>query len=231
MTSVSSVQIRRRVLDAWLHDLRVGWGERAERSVSAITPVIARGQLGDLHTIGHQLATDGHQLDEMLAWFRLLASQSRSFRHLLERGGIINLASGWADGVLHHEYGTQSVTPFEVLRLRLREQVELANSIGAAPGHQLALVVIESSGTAEVTARIATHVRGVFTSGETMAATPSGKLLVLVHRDREVRRRTLRLADVIRHDDQLHSAPVRVWIEPLAMTAEHVDSHLQGLWS
>jgi hypothetical protein len=35
----------------------------------------------------------------------------------------------------------------------------------------------------------------------------------------------------MRHDDQLRGTPVRVWIEPLAMTAEHVDSHLLGLAS
>ena len=36
--------------------------------------------------------------------------------------GVVNLASGWADGVLHHEFGAHSVAPFEVLRLRLRQQ-------------------------------------------------------------------------------------------------------------
>ena len=62
-------------------------------------------------------------------------------------------------------------------------------------------------------------------------ATPSGKLLVLVRRDDGLRSRTLRLADAMRHDDQLDGPPVRVWIEPLSMAAEHIDSHLVGLAS
>ncbi|MGB8857672.1 MAG: hypothetical protein WCC60_00375 [Ilumatobacteraceae bacterium] len=225
------MQIRRRALDAWLHDLRVGWGERAFRSVDAITPVVAVGQLGDLHTIGHHLATEGQQLDDVLTWFRLLATRSRAFRHLLERGGIINLASGWADGVLHQEYGAQAVAPFEVLRLRLQQQVELTSSLGESPGTHLALVVIECHGAPDCAARVTHHARATFSAGETIAATPSGKLLVLVHRDQDVRRRTLRLADALRHDDQLRGSPVRVWIEPLAMAAEHIDSHLLGLAS
>ena len=218
-------------MDTWLHDLRVGWGERAHRSASAISPVVALGQVGDLHTIGHQLAADGHALDDVLAWFRALATHSRQFRHLLERGGVVNLASGWAEGVLQQDYGTHSVAPFEVLRLRLQQQVALTRSLGEAPGTRLALVVVEADGSADCVARVAQHARDTFSTGETMAATPTGKFLVLVHRDHDVRRRTLRLTDAMRHDDQLRGTPVRVWIEPLAMAAEHVDSHLLGLAS
>jgi len=225
------VQVRRRILDAWLHDLRVGWGERAYRSVSAVSPVIALGQVGDLHMVGHQLASDGHSLDDVLAWFHLLAAQSRQFRHLVQLGGVINLASGWTDGVLHHDYGTHAVAPFEVLRLRLRQQVERSRSLGEAPGRHLALVVIETDGSADCAERVTQHARAMFSAGETMAATPTGKLLILVDRNHDLRRRTLRLTDALRHDDQLRGAPVRVWIEPLAMTAEHVDSHLLGLAS
>ena len=225
------MQVRRRILDAWLHDLRVGWGERAYRSVSAISPVLALGNVGDLHTIGHQLASEGHALDDVLSWFDLLATQSRPVRNMLQQGGVVNLASGWADGVLHHEFGAHSVAPFEVLRLRLRQQVELTHSLGEAPGRHLALVVIETDGSTDCAARVARHARDTFSAGETMAATPTGKLLILVHRDHDVRRRTLRLTDAMRHDDHLRGTPVRVWIEPLAMAAEHVDSHLLGLAS
>lgn len=216
---------------SWLHDLRVGWGERAHRSASAISPVVALGQVGDLHTIGQQLAVDGHSLDDVLAWFHELARHSRQFRHLLERGGVVNLASGWAEGVLQQDYGTHSVAPFEVLRLRLQQQVALANSLGEAPGNRLALVVVEAGGAGDCVARVAQHARDTFRGGETMAATPTGKFLVLVHRDHDVQRRTLRLTDAMRHDDQLRGTPVRVWIEPLAMAAEHIDSHLLGLAS
>ena len=62
--------------------------------------MLALGNVGDLHTIGHQLASDGHALDDVLSWFDLLATQSRPVRTMLQQGGVINLASGWADGVL-----------------------------------------------------------------------------------------------------------------------------------
>ena len=55
--------------------------------------------------------------------------------------------------------------------------------------------------------------------------------VVLMRRDDGLRSRTLRLADAMRHDDQLDGPPVRVWIEPLSMAAEHIDSHLVGLAS
>lgn len=223
------MQVRRRVLEAWLQDLRAGWGDRAFRSASAITPILTLDQPASLHTIGHRLATEGHSLDEVLAWFHPLASRSRSFRRALQRGGVVSIASGWADGVLQDEFGTTSVAPIEVLRLRVRQQVELTNSLGDEPGRHLALVVIETDGTVECATRVAQHARDVFHTGETMAATASGKLLVLVHRDHDVRRRTLRLTDALRHDDLLRGTPVRVWIEPLAMSVEHVDSHLLGL--
>jgi hypothetical protein len=225
------VQVRRRVLDAWLNDLRVGWGERASRSASAVTPLIALGQIGDLHTIGQHFATEGHRLDEVLAWFHLLAARSRPIRQMLDCGGVINLAGGWADGVLHYDFGASAVAPFEVLRLRVQQQVELVRSLGESPGRHYALVVIEAASKLDCAARVAQHARGIFSTGETMASTPSGKLLVLVHRDDDVRRRTLRLTDALRQDDQLRGTPVRVWIEPLAMSAEHVDSHLLGLAS
>jgi hypothetical protein len=217
------------VLDAWLHDLRVGWGERAARSAAAITPVIAGGLIGDLHTIGFHFATDGHPLNDVLAWFRLLAARSRPVRHQLERGGIIHLASGWADGLLHED--AETVAPFEVLRLRLRQQVQTACTLGHLPGTHLALVVIETDGSPESTARAAHHAREAFSTGETMAATPTGKLLILARRDQDVRSRTRRLTDAMLNDVQLSGAPIRVWIEPLAMSADHVDSHLLGLAS
>ncbi|MDO8362266.1 MAG: hypothetical protein Q7V88_05175 [Actinomycetota bacterium] len=196
-----------------------------------MTPVIALGRAGDLHTIGFHMATAGHRLDDVLAWFRRLARRSRRFRRVLRRDGVAHLAAGWADGAMQHQHDPASVAPFEVLRLRLQQQVERTTALGEAPGRHLALVVVEAAGGLGCPERVVRHARDAFHSGETMATTPNGKLLVLVHRDHDVRRRTLRLTDAMRHDQQLLGTPVRVWIEPLAMSAEHVDSHLVGLAS
>jgi hypothetical protein len=225
------VKLRQRVTDAWCRDVRSGWGERAYRATTEIVEVLARCQAADLHGVGVSLAKDGHQLDDVLAWFRLLASNSRAFRTVLAEGGIVALASGWAEGVLHDDYGTTAVTPLDVLRLRLRQQFELTTSLGEAPERVLALVVVDTAGHHRHSERVLHHVRATFSTGETIAAAPNGNLLVLVHRNPEVRVRTLQLLDAMRHDDQLRGTPVRVWIEPLANTAEHVDSHLLGLAS
>lgn len=217
-------------MDTWLHDLRVEWGERAYRSARAIAPLVAAGRVADLRTVGRQLATDGHSLEELLGWFELLAERARPYRAVLQHGGIDHLADGWADGIMQHEHGVQSVAPFDVLRHRLHQQVQVACSFGSRPGQLLALVVVEIDASANRVTDVARIARGIFRSGETMAIIPTGKLLILVRRDQDLRRRTIQLSDALRHLDQSHT-PVRVWIEPLAMSAEHVDSHLLGLVS
>jgi hypothetical protein len=226
------VKLRQRVTDAWCRDVRSGWGERAYRATTEIVEVLARCQAADLHGVGVSLAKDGHQLDDVLAWFRLLASNSRAFRTVLAEGGIVALASGWAEGVLHDDYGTTAVTPLDVLRLRLRQQFELTTSLGEAPGARPRAGGRRYRRPSSSTRRACSiTLELTFSTGETMATAPNGNLLVLVHRNPEVRVRTLQLLDAMRHDDQLRGTPVRVWIEPLANTAEHVDSHLLGLAS
>jgi hypothetical protein len=218
-------------MDAWLHDLWVGWGERAHRAASEVSPVIALGQLGDLHTVGRQLAAGGHGLEELLAWCGQLATRSRSFRRLLEGGGVVTLANGWAEGALQQSFGAQAVAPLEMLRMCVQQHATASTRGGDASAPPLALVVIEAEGPAGCQARVAEHARTAFSAGETMAATATGKVLVLVRREHAVRRRTLRLMDAMRLDDQLHGITIRVWIEPLAMAAEHFESHLVGLVS
>jgi len=225
------VKIRRRVTDAWLRDVRSEWGERAYRAAADIVDVLAGCQAAKLQGVGADLARHGHRLEDVLAWFRLLASQSRAFRTALCDGGIVALASGWAEGMLRDEFGLAGGTPLELLRLRLQQQFELTTSMGEAPERVLALVVADTAGRHDCVTRVVHHARQAFTSGEAMATTPSGNLLVLVSRNPEVRMRTLQLIDALRHDDQLRGTPVRVWIEPLAHTAQHVDSHLLGLAS
>lgn len=218
-------------MDAWLHDLRVGWGERARRSAGEVAPAIALGTHGDLHAVGRRLAAGGHAHEEVLAWCTQLARRSRRFRTRLECGGIVQLTEGWAEGALRESFGQRSIAPVEVMRLRVQQRAASNNVGGAASAHPLALVVIEAHGPNDCQARVSEHAREVFSAGETIAATATGLVLVLVRRDHAARGRTLRLLDAMRLDDQLRGTTVRVWIEPLAMSAEHLDSHLLGLVS
>ena len=222
------VQTRQRVIDAWLHDLRVGWGERAVHSATAVSAVIERGHISDLHSIGYDFATAGHSLDEVLAWFGVLASKSRSFRQELVGGGTVQLAGGWADGVLQDAFA-QALSSFEVLRLRLRQQVQRGETLGHRLGSHMAFVVVDTDGSETCTERVAHHARAAFGTGETMAATPSGKLIILARRDQHIRERTLHVTDAIHNDTSLVDSSIRVWIEPLAMSADHADSQLLGL--
>jgi hypothetical protein len=218
-------------MGAWLHDILVGWGERAGRAAGEVAPMIALGTTGDLHTVGRRLAADGHALEEILAWCTHLARRSRRFRTQLECGGVVQLANGWAEAALRQSFGLHAVAPVEVMRLRVQQQAARINSDGSASAHPLALVVIEVHGPASSQERVSEHAREVFSAGETLAATATGLVLVLVRRDHAVRRRSVRLLDAMRADEQLRGTTVRVWIEPLAMAAEHLDSHLLGLVS
>ncbi len=223
--------IRQRVIDAWLRDVRTQWGERAYRAVCEFTPELTRCDSDGLAAVGAELARQGHRLDEVLAWCKMLARRSRGFRSMLTDGGVVAIAQGWTDGVLRDEFGAAAVTPLDVLRLRMQQQFELSTSVGEAPDRVLALVVVDTAGHHDCIARVALHVRSAFAAGETMATTPNGNLLVLVHRNAEVRVRALQLLETLRCDEELRGTPFRVWIEPLANTAEHVDSHLLSLAS
>ena len=224
------MQIRRRVLDAWLTDLRAGWGERAHGAAVGVSHLLPSCDTADLHLIGQQLARSGFTLDDVLSWFRLLARRSRAMRTLLHDGGVAALAAGWTDGVLSAEFGASHVAPLELLRLRVHQQSALAASVGQHAGH-LALVVIDVMAGATQTEKVLQVARNVFAAGESIAVAPNGKVLVLVRRHDDLRRRTLALSNELRDHHGLRGTTVRVWIEPLGMSAEHVDSHLLSLAS
>ncbi|HAP77759.1 MAG TPA: hypothetical protein DCR14_16975 [Acidimicrobiaceae bacterium] len=224
------MQIRRRALDAWLTDLRAGWGERAYGAAAGVSHLLPSCDTAGLQLIGQKLAQSGFTLDEVLAWFHLLARRSRVARTMLHDGGLAALAAGWADGVMSAEYGAERIAPLELLRLRLHQQSALAASIGQHTGH-LALVVIEVVHGAHLSDVVLLTARGEFTGGESIAVAPNGKVLILVRRHHDLRLRTLHLTNSLRANPGLRGSTVRVWIEPLGMSAEHVDSHLLSLAS
>ena len=225
------MQRARRTVQTWVHQIELGWGERAATTARSLVPLLTPLPASDFLAAGEAAAIRGHGLDDVIAWFRLLARRSRPMRGLLARGGLVDLAAGWADGVLRSEYGEEQVVPLALLRLRLEQQVALATRHGRRPGDDLALVAASVGGGSAERQRVVQHARALFAGGEPMAMAPNGTLLVMVTRGPSLHARTLAFEQAVRADDCLHNTTIRVWVEPLAMAAEHVDSHLLGLAS
>lgn len=230
------MQRARRSIQTWLRQVELGWGERAAATARSLVPLLTPLPAADFLAAGEAAAIHGHGLDDLIAWFRLLGRRCRPLRAQLAQGGLVDLAAGWADGVLRSEYGAEQVVPLALLRLRLEQQVAQSARLGRRPGDDLALVAAtvstsDAASGAEQRRRVLQHARSVFASGESMAMAPNGTLLVLVTRGPSLHTRTLAFEQAVRSDDRLHNTTIRVWVEPLAMAAEHVDSHLLGLAS
>ena len=137
------------------------------------------------------------------------------------------MASGWAAGEMLARTPARDVAPIDVLRLRLRQHSSWPHSWAWLPTPTPPSSWSRCDGPRRPTERGSPDTRRtIFNAGETLAGAANGKLLVLTHRDRTWHERTRQLAQTIRDDRSNSPTPhVRVWVEPLAKSAEHVDAH------
>lgn len=223
-------------MQAWIEAVRSQGGDVAAGGAQSVTPLIEQWDpLPNWHQVGAQLASRGHPLTDAVEWLRLLATAIPSHlgRTLMHPTVLTALASGWAASELRGRPPVADVAPMEVLRVRLLQHFQLADELGVAADVHAALVVIDVGhpGDDRTTATIVHHTREVFNRGETLACSPKGTLLVLTTRPPDLALRTQHLIRRIRADRTLADTPVRVWVEPISKTADHIDAHLHDLAS
>ena len=223
-------------MEAWIEAVRSQCGDIAAGGAQSVTPLVEHWDpLPNWHQVGAQLASRGHPLSDAVDWLRLLAAAiPRNLgRSLMHPTVLTALASGWAASELMGRPPTADLAPIDVLRVRLLQHFQQSDELGVAADLHAALVVIAVGhpGDDRVTATVVHHTREVFNRGETLACSPNGTLLVLTTRPPDLAQRTQQLICKIRADRTLADTPVRVWVEPISKTAEHLDAHLHDLAS
>jgi hypothetical protein len=233
------------IVTAWQRRVRAGWGHgRHWHTIDGTGPLVREVLRGGdrcalLTEIGRRCGLDGHSLDDVTAWIaELLAVTPRRLRRQLDRReSAVALAEGWADGALERRCeGRAGIAPLAVLHVRVRQHYDQCRALGVDPSAAAALVVLDADtgaygplARAEALGALADVARATFRSGETVAAAPTDRLLVLAERSPG-------LAATVRHivaEGQRHplltGCRVQGWVEPLARSADHLDAHLADL--
>jgi hypothetical protein len=120
------------------------------------------------------------------------------------------------------------------LQMALEQCYDRCEAIGTDASATYALVVLDvDSGLlppiprAAAMAAIASHARRVFAAGEPMAATPTGRLLVLVERGPDLPAIVRSIVATCEVSPLLAGCSrVQGWMEPLSPDRAHLDAHL-----
>jgi hypothetical protein len=230
------MKLRRRAINTWISEIQAGWGDRAAAAADSVTPLVMQWEpQPNWHQVGVQLASHSCALNDAVEWLRLLGGvlPRRLGKSVMHPTTLTMMASGWAAGELLHRAPNRDVAPIDVLRMRLRQHFQQAEELGVNADAHAAIVVVDlgQRRTESTTAAVTRHTHTVFNAGETLAASPNGNLLVLTPRDHALAERTQHLSQVIRADHSLDDTPVRVWVEPIGQTVDHLDSYLHDLAS
>jgi hypothetical protein len=231
----------------WRRRVRTGWGLGAHwhaiDSTAALVRALVDGRaepeevLGEL---GRRCGVDGHPLDQTIAWTAELIDvlPRRLRRKVDQRQAAIALAAGWADGALERAHARgNGVSSMAALQLELRRIYEQCAALGTNPVTIYAIVVFDidsgllpPAARAAAVAAMAAHAARTFAAGETVAATATGRLLILAERAGDLHA-AVRAAVVAAEASPLLAGCGRVqgWVEPLAPDPTHVDAHLAEL--
>ena len=238
---------RSTVLVEWRRRVRAGWGLGPHWHTIDGTAALVRSLIDGssepcavLGELGRRCGHDGHPLDQVTAWTNELIEvlPRRMRKRVDQRRAAVALATGWADGALERRHGRGTgVAPMGALQLALEQCYDRCEAIGANASSTYALVVLDvDSGLLPPVARaaamaaVASHARRAFTAGEPMAATPTGRLIVLVERRPELANDVRSLVDLCETSPLVAGCSrVQGWIEPLAPDRSHVDAHLAEL--
>ncbi len=230
----------------WRRRVRAGWGDgphwhTIDGTGALVQQVLDEPEEADaaLRELGRRCGVDGHPLDDVVAWTsELLAVCPRRVRRRLDQRELaVTLAAGWADGALEHARVHDTVAaPVAALHLRLTEHYDRCRALGVDPSTLVALAVLDAdTGSlgplaratfSDVLARLAHR---AFPAGDTVAATPSGRILVLTDRTPDLAATVRHVVDTAQRDRRLVSYRVQGWVEPIARDQRHLDDHLADL--
>ena len=212
-------------------------------TIAALEPIVQRlvgckGCFAGLFEFGRRCGLEGHPLEDCNAWLAQLAKVSpRRLRSALDRrDAAIAISRGWTNGVMERGRASDDevVSP-EILRYRIEQQYARCDALGIDIQTANALVIFDllpagnrSASPHEIAAALA-KVQRQFSAGETVSATPWGRIVVLVERATDTAdrvRRTIRAAQAC---TSLTECAVRGWIEPLASDRDQLEPHLANL--
>jgi hypothetical protein len=123
------------------------------------------------------------------------------------------------------------------LRLALEQCYDRCDAIGANASESYSLVVLDADSgllppvsRAAAMAAISSHARRAFAAGEPMAATPTGRLLVLADRSPDLPTVVRSIVTTCEASPLLAGCSrVQGWVEPLPPDRTHIDAYLAEL--
>ena len=134
------------------------------------------------------------------------------------------LATGWAEGALERRHSRSfGVAPMGALRLALDQCYDRCESLGTNASDSYSLVVLDADSgllppvlARAAMAAVSSHARRAFAAGEPMAATATGRLLVLAERRSDLPSVVRSIVGTCEVSPLLAGcARVQGWVEPL----------------
>jgi hypothetical protein len=238
---------RATILVEWRRRVRAGWGLGPHwHTIDGTAPLVTTLLDGTadpcdvLSELGRRCGHDGHPLDQVTAWTGELIDvlPRRLRRKVDQRRAAVALATGWAEGALERRHSRSfGVAPMGALRLALEQCYDRCESIGTNASDSYSLVVLDADSgllppvpRAAAMAAIASHARRAFAAGEPMAATPTGRLLVLAERSPDLPSVVRSIVATCEVSPLLAGCSrVQGWLEPLPPDRTHIDGYLAEL--
>jgi hypothetical protein len=233
------------VVAQWRQMVEAGWGTGTHSHTLAMVESLVIDLLegtcepeAALGEIGRRCATDGHELADVSGWLTILVGLSpRRIRNRLQsRSCAEALASGWVHAALDIRPPFRRLAPVAVLHMRLRELADQCNALGMDLVQHYVFVVLDADtgalgpgARASVMRQVAEAALRTFRSGETIAATDSGRIIVLGPRSRDLPSMVQTLVAEVQDRPQVAGHRVGGWIEPLPREAVYHDSLIDEL--
>jgi hypothetical protein len=234
------------VVREWRRRVRAGWGDGphwhtidgADALVQQVVDEPGEASAA-FRELGRRCGADGHTLDDVVGWTtELLAACPRRVRRRLDQRDLaVVLTAGWADGSFARPESRRVAAPVASLHLRLREHYDHCHALGVDPSTLVAVVVLDADTGPQgpvtrdaVSEVLADAARGAFGRGETIAVTPTGRILVLADRTAGLASVVRCVVDAVQHDPAVTGCRVQGWVEPIARDRRHLDAHLADLW-
>jgi hypothetical protein len=233
------------IVSEWRRRVEAGWGTGTHSHTLEMVESLVMGLLeghsepeNTLGEIGRRCACDGHELVDVAGWLTILVSLAprKIRRRLQSRPCAEALANGWAQATLDIRPPFRRLAPVGVLHMRLQELADQCDALGIELVNHYVLAVLDvdtgpigPGARRSVLRQLSEAAQRTFRAGETIAATDSGRILVLGPRRRDLPSviRTLLAETQVRPEVAHHR--VCGWIEPLPQDRLHLDAMVEEL--